>query len=175
LIGSNPYNRNSRGAESGTFGEKYVVRYSFIEFHGFVNDNVATETKLSEKDVKVMLVAMWRGTDSLSTTSKFGQRSRLLIKVNYKMNGYIGDLDRKCELEVQSQNGPLENISQTLLNITKLCDMLKKNIGIIESIQYAYNSELRCSYDDKILNFDEAMDAWKKDHHLEIPISKLSL
>ena len=33
------------GAESGTFGEKYMVRYSFIEFHGFVNNNVAKEVE----------------------------------------------------------------------------------------------------------------------------------
>ena len=77
------------GAKAGTFGEKNIVRYSFIEFHGFVNNNVAREVDLSEEDVKNMLVAMWKGTNSLSTSSKFGQQSRLLIKVNYKEDGYV--------------------------------------------------------------------------------------
>jgi CRISPR-associated protein Csh2 len=163
-----------RGAESGTFGEKYVVRYSFIEFHGFVNNNVANEASLTEQDVNDMMIAMWRGTDSLSTSSKFGQKSRLLIKVNYKDNGYIGDLDQKCELE--NQKATLENISQMSLNIYWLCNLLERNSEIIESIEYDYNSELRCRYDGDIRNnFEEALNDWKDKSKVKIPISRLSL
>jgi CRISPR-associated protein Csh2 len=163
-----------RGAESGTFGQKYVIRYSFIEFHGFVNNNVANEAGLMEQDVKDMMIAMWRGTDSLSTSSKFGQKSRLLIRVNYKKNGYIGDLDRKCELENEKET--LENISQVSLNISQLCNLLEKNSEIIESIEYNYNSELRCKYDGEMRNnFEEALNDWKTKKNIGIVISRLSL
>jgi CRISPR-associated protein Csh2 len=162
-----------KGAESGTFGEKYVVRYSFIEFHGFVNNNVATETNLTEQDVEDMITAMWKGTDSLSTSSKFGQKSRLLIKVNYQDNGYIGDLDRKCEIEVQDQSGPLSDISQMSLNIDRLYDLLEKNSEIIESIEYYCNSELTCKYDKNEQPFSDALQAWHDKTH--VPISKLPI
>jgi CRISPR-associated protein Csh2 len=125
-----PNTKNEQGESlGGTFGEKYVVRYSFIEFHGFVNNNVAKEedVDLKESDVTTMLTAMWRGTDSLSTSSKFGQKSRLIIKVNYKNNGYLGDLDLKCKLrhkteilENKEEMSPLENILQVKLNLITL-------------------------------------------------------
>ncbi len=41
----------SRRSESGTFGEKAMVRYSFLPFHGFVNNNVSEEVNLTEKDI----------------------------------------------------------------------------------------------------------------------------
>ena len=89
-----PNTRNEAGiSKGGSFGEKWIVRYAFIQHHGFVNNNIAKNVNLAETDVTAMLNAMWNGTDMLTTTSKFGQKSRLLIKVNYKSNGYIGDLD----------------------------------------------------------------------------------
>jgi CRISPR-associated protein Csh2 len=83
-----PNTKNEQGESlGGTFGEKYVVRYSFIEFHGFVNNNVAKEedVDLKEHDVITMLTAMWRGTDSLSTSSKFGQSVEFLINPRYRI------------------------------------------------------------------------------------------
>ena len=46
-----------------------------------------------------MLTAMWKGTTGLATTSKLGQCSRLLVKVNIKNDGYIGDLTQLNVLE----------------------------------------------------------------------------
>lgn len=165
------------GAESGTFGEKYVVRYSFIEFHGFVNNNVAKEVDLDEQDIKNMLAAMWKGTNSLSTSSKFGQLSRLLIKVNYKKDGYIGDLDLKCKLETDAD--PLENISQMTLNVNELFKILSKNKEIIDSVEYECNSELMCKSDSteeegkESRFFEDVIKAWSDASG--IAISRLNL
>jgi CRISPR-associated protein Csh2 len=158
------------GAESGTFGEKYIVRYSFIEFHGFVNNNVAKEVDLSEEDVNNMLAAMWKGTSSLSTSSKFGQQSRLLVKVNYKDGGYIGDLDLKCKLEANTD--PLESISQVTLDTNELFNMLSKNKGIIDSVEYEDNAELICK-SDKESNFEELVEDWARKN--SIRVSRLNL
>jgi CRISPR-associated protein Csh2 len=151
-----PNTKNEQGESlGGTFGEKYVVRYSFIEFHGFVNNNVAKEedVDLKEHDVITMLTAMWRGTDSLSTSSKFGQKSRLIMKVNYKNNGYLGDLDLKCKLRHKTEISknkeemqPFENILQVKLDLQDLLDMISKNKEIIDSLEYEYNPELLCVY-----------------------------
>lgn len=160
-------------AQGGTFGEKYLVRYSFIEFHGFVNNYVAEEVDLLEEDIKLMLIAMWKGTDSLSTSSKIGQKSRLLIKVNYKEDGYIGDLDLKCKLETDSQ--VLQDITQTTLNVTELFDTLGKNKDILESIEYEYNSELRCKNATTVEDFGDIIKKWSKEKKMENDVIRLNL
>ena len=163
-----------KGAEAGTFGEKFVVRYSFIEFHGFVNNNVAKEVDLTEEDVTNMLTAMWRGTTSLSTSSKYGQQSRLLIKINYKNEGYIGDLDLKSTLE--SSVEPLENLENILqmnLDVTSLLSTIKYNKDLVESIEYEYNPDLSCSIDTKKGNFEEIIKSWAQESRIKI--SKLNL
>lgn len=140
-----------KGAESGTFGEKYIVRYSLVQFHGFVNNHVAKEVDLTEEDVKNMLIAMWRGTDSLSTSSKFGQKARLLVKVNYKKDGYIGDLDLKSTLKntTGKPDEQLENISEVIIDVKQLFETLSENKSIIESIEYEYDSDLICTLTEK--------------------------
>lgn len=144
-------------AKGGGFGEKYVVRYSFIGFHGFINNFVAAETELTEDDIKMMLEALWRGTTTLSTTSKYGQQSRILLKINYKNQGYIGDLDLKLALKPQSE--PLENISQVVLDLNNLFDTLYNNSDIIESIEYESSSELLCSFNNIEKTFDGIVDS----------------
>jgi CRISPR-associated protein Csh2 len=166
----------TRGSESGTFGEKYIIRYSFIQFHGFVNNNVAEEVNLTELDIRDMLTAAWRGTDSLSTSSKFGQKSRLLIKVNYKNNGYIGDLDLKSKLENAQNDGKLvQNVSQIGLNIKDLLELLTKNKLIIESIEYEYNPELLCISNKKD-NFGTLISDWaNKSVNSGVKVNRLNL
>jgi CRISPR-associated protein Csh2 len=157
------------GAKAGTFGEKSVVRYSFIEFHGFVNNNVAKEVNLSEDDVQQMLIGMWKGTDSLTTSSKFGQKSRLLIKVNYKDDGYIGDLDLKCKLE--SKTEIIENISHVTLDVKDLFNVLEKNKNLIESIEYKFDSDLVCHAEIQG-NFETLIKKWSD--KVGIKISRLN-
>ncbi len=160
-------------ATSGTFGEKYIVRYSFIEFHGFVNDIVSRDVNLTERDVKYMLEALWKGTDSLSTSSKFGQKSRLILKVNYKEQGYIGDIDRKCNIEQENSKVVLEHVSQFVLNVDKLLKILQKNKDIIQSIDYECSSELICKYGSKVDTFDNIVEDFKTKEEMEI--TRLSL
>ena len=137
----------ARISKGGSFGEKYIVRYAFIQFHGFVNNNVAKDVDLKEEEIMTMLTAMWNGTDELNTTSKFGQKSRLLVKVNYKDNGYIGDLDLMTKLEQKEEL--LENITQVRLKLDNLLELIESNKDIIESVEYEYNPTLLCTYREK--------------------------
>jgi len=149
-------------ASGGTFGEKSVLRYSFIAFRGFINDIVAAETKLSEDDVMLMLRAMWHGTNNLSTTSKYGQQSRLLVRIVYKgQYTYIGDIDRAIGIDSNGQDvSKFENISQFTLNIDKLIKLFESNADVIEEIQYISNSELACKYQDKVGTFNTLLEQW---------------
>jgi CRISPR-associated protein Csh2 len=166
-----PNTKNEAGiSKGGSFGEKWIVRYAFIQHHGFVNNNIAIDANLTETDVNAMLSAMWNGTDMLATTSKFGQKSRLLVKVNYKGNGYIGDLDLMTRLEHKKEE-TLEDITQITLNLDSLLDTLKNNKTIIDNIEFQYNPVLKCRYGDKIETFGQIIDEWTKDSG--ISISKL--
>jgi CRISPR-associated protein Csh2 len=169
-----PNTKNEAGiSKGGSFGEKWIVRYAFIQHHGFVNNNIAKNVKLTESDVKTMITAMWNGTDALTTTSKFGQKSRLLIKVNYKDNGFIGDLDLMTMLEQNNKEQTLENITQVTLNIDKLLDLLKDNESIIDSVEYKDNPILQCVYYDSKGTFETIIKKWSKDS--KISISNLGL
>ena len=75
-----------------TFREEYVVPYSLIGFYGIINENAAKHTNLTEDDVALLIEGMWEGTKNLISRSKAGQTPRLLMKIEYKVNGYhIGD------------------------------------------------------------------------------------
>ncbi len=136
-----------KGARSGTFGEKSIIKYSLIVFHGFLNQITAKLDKddapLTEEDVMKMMLAMWHGTNELNTSSKFGQISRLLLRIVYSdEHGYIGDLDKKINLA----NSTIENISdlsEADVDATSLISTLNTQVHTIKKIQYACHDSLK--------------------------------
>lgn len=156
-------------AKAGTFGEKSLLRYSFIAFHGFLNDYVARDVDLSEEDVSDMMKAMWFGTTDLSTTSKYGQQSRLLLRVKYKdQHAYIGDLDRMIALETTIDQPKLEEISQLTLNVSELLKVLSDKRSLLKEIQWACHDDLRCKRNDASESFGKLMDAWAKETNVTV-------
>jgi CRISPR-associated protein Csh2 len=148
-------------AKAGTFGEKSILRYSFITFHGFLNDHVAREVNLSEEDVSDMMKAMWFGTTDLSTTSKYGQKARLLLRIKYKNQyAYIGDLDRTVRLESSLGEERLEDISQIILNVSGLFKVLDDNKDSLRGIEWACDDALRCKLDEAQGSFKDLVQAW---------------
>lgn len=167
-----PNTKKEGVSRGGSFGEKWIVRYALIQHKGFVNNNVARDVGLTEKEVGIMLQALWNGTDELATTSKFGQKSRLLIKVNYKDNGILGDFDILTKLERNdAENKPLENITQLILNVDNLLDLLKDNKNLIESVEYQFNSVLKCKYKKQMGTFGDIITKWSGDTN--IPVKRL--
>jgi len=160
-------------AKAGTFGEKSIVRYAFIVFHGFLNDHVAKEVGLSEEDVSDMMKGMWFGTTDLSTTSKYGQKSRLLIRVRYaKPNAYIGDLDQRIHLlpeEEDQEDKELENISQFTLDISPLLNSLAKRKGDLQEIAWCFDSDLRCKLDETQGSLEQLVTDWSKKTGIAAP------
>lgn len=131
------------GKGQQTFREEYVLPYSFICFHGIINDFAAKQTHLSEDDVTLMLKAMWLGTKGLISRSKVGQMPRLLLKIDYAEGGFfIGDLQRlvkviDCEIE--------ENIRDPkdfTLDLSELKKVLENEKNKITNISYKADSRL---------------------------------
>ncbi|MEM0118751.1 MAG: type I-B CRISPR-associated protein Cas7/Csh2 [Conexivisphaerales archaeon] len=144
--------------QGGTFGEKNILKYSLICFHGFLNQAVAKDVGLTEQDIKDMMEAMWYGTNNLSTTSKYGQISRLLVRVIYNEDrAYIGDLDKTLRLNKTSD---LEDISQAGLDISAFLTLLENNRKVIRKVQYAVKDDLTVVMEGKEINADVMIKDW---------------
>ena len=153
--------------KAGTIGDRSVLRYSFIAFHGFINDVVAKETGLTEDEVNAMLKAMWFGTNELATTSKYGQQSRLLLRPCYReLHAYIGDLDRYISLDEEKtkvEHSKLENISQFILKVDDLFSVLTTNVKKIGEIQYVSHDDLKCSWKGRVDTFSKHLSKWHEE------------
>ncbi len=127
-------------AKAGTFGHKNILRYSLILFNGFLNQVPAREVGLSEEDIEDMMIAAWHGTNNLSTTSKYGQISRLLARINYSdEKAYIGDIARG--ISIAKKEG-VEDISEVGLDISGFLSTLSTNKSKIEEVQFAVHNAL---------------------------------
>jgi CRISPR-associated protein Csh2 len=114
-----------------------------------------------------MLKAMWFGTNELATTSKYGQQSRLLLRLCYREpHVYIGDLDRYVSLEekkTEVEPSKLENISQLVLKVDDLFATLTANVKKIDEIQYVSHDDLKCSWRGEVNKFSEHLNKWHKE------------
>jgi len=134
---------SKEGKQQKSFREEYILPYSLICFYGIINENAAKKTNLTERDVKLLLDAMWNGTKNLITRTKVGQTPRLLLKVTYKDSGYhIGDLDKLIELQTSVPHEKLRDISQLSLDITNLVNTLRKHKDKIKSVEYLVDDRL---------------------------------
>jgi len=118
------------GAAQNTFREEYILPYSLIVFYGIINENSATETKLTNDDVELLYEAMWDGTKNLITRSKFEHTPRLLLTVTHSKTGFfIGELDRYVELkrnENIKSDEEIRNTDDYVLDFTGLQAKIKK-------------------------------------------------
>jgi len=141
---------STAGKTQKTFREEYILPYSFIAFHGIINQNAAQHTKMTDNDTALLLEGMWNGTKNLISRSKFGQMPRFLVKVNYRStNFFIGDLDKKIKLTDYDNELKIRSIRDFKLDISTLRDALSDFSDKIESVEY---------FMDKRLNVDIPKD-----------------
>ena len=150
---------SSEGKSQNTFREEYILPYSFINFHGVVNENAAKDTKLTEEDVLLLTKGLWNGTKNLITRSKFGQMPRLLIKVNYKEDNYfIGDINKMIKLVSTKRDELIRDVEDFSLDISDLKNVLSMNKSKIESIEYLVDSRLKFISNDKEAEITDLFD-----------------
>ncbi|MHA1694078.1 MAG: type I-B CRISPR-associated protein Cas7/Csh2 [Candidatus Helarchaeota archaeon] len=129
-----------------TFRDEYIVPYSFIVFHGVINEKTAQYTNLSDEDVYLLMKSMWLGTKNLITRSKFGQMPRFLIKVDYNAEGFfIGDLEKKIRLTGYENIYKIREVKDFILDIDELIQSFNQYSENIDNIYYLADSKLRLS------------------------------
>lgn len=132
------------GKKQATFREEYILPYSFIAFHGIVNQNAAKHTGMTVEDEKLLLEAMWLGTKNLISRSKFGQLPRLLVKITYKTPGFfIGDLDKKIKLTEFDNELKIRSIKDFKVDLSELIVAINTHNKHVDSIEYIKDSGLR--------------------------------
>ncbi len=145
-----------------TFREEYFLSYSLISFYGIVNENAAAHTNLQEKDVDLLLEAMWKGTKSLISRSKAGQMPRVLLRVVYKDKDYhIGELDKYVSLYKKDESlrdEELRDIGQVQIDITGLLNKLSANRDKVDRIEYAIDSRVELIMNADSYSITEKME-----------------
>jgi len=127
---------SKEGAKQKTFREEYQLPYSFIAFHGIVNEKAAAHTGLTEEDIAELMQGIWQGTKNLISRSKFGQMPRLLLKVTYKESGFfIGDLDKRISITGCENELKIRSLKDFKLDTTELIKVLELNKDRIEKIE----------------------------------------
>jgi CRISPR-associated protein Csh2 len=141
---------------AGTFTEAYILPYSLIAFYGVVNENAAKDTKLTGKDVELLLESLWNGTKNLISRSKVGQMPRLLLQVVYKEKNYhIGELDHRIKLITDKEGEEIRRIEEVKLDVTELAEVLEENKEKIEKICYAKDKYFELLKDRISVEVDE--------------------
>jgi CRISPR-associated protein Csh2 len=134
---------SNEGANQQTFREEYILPYSLICFHGIINENAAKETRLTDEDVEELKKAMWEGTKNLISRSKFEHSPQMLIEVKYKdENFFIGELDKYISFDSDLPDEKIRDISDGILNLNRLKEVLEQNKDKIESVELKQNNRV---------------------------------
>lgn len=86
-------------ARQRTFRREFIVPYALIGFYGVINEHLAQETGLTERDVDLLMEALWYGTMSLHSRSKAFHHPRLLLRFDFKNEVQCGYFLDRIELE----------------------------------------------------------------------------
>jgi len=163
LQGTAAFARNE-GDTQRSFSERWYLPYSCIVFYGIVNQNAAKESFLSEKDLKHFFEALWNGTKNLITRSKMEQLPRLLIDVVYNdhENFHIGELDKAIKLVSDIPDEKIRGISDFVLEISELKELLEKYTDKIKEIRYRIDPRLKLTSDGKPFKIENLIDGKMK-------------
>jgi CRISPR-associated protein Csh2 len=86
-------------ARQKTFRREFIVPYALIGFYGVINENLARETGLTEKDVELLMEALWQGTLTLHSRSKAFHHPRLLLRFDFTNEVQCGYFLDRVELK----------------------------------------------------------------------------
>jgi CRISPR-associated protein Csh2 len=129
-----------------TFRTEYKIPYALIGFNGIINEKSAQYSLMTEEDKNLLKEAIWDGTKSLISRSKFGQTPILLMTIDYKDAFYIGNLRQRLKLITSGLNEmQIRGLSDYKLDVTDLVTVLKENKDKIESIDFVVDTRLKMS------------------------------
>lgn len=158
----------------GAMGSFHILDYSLLAFEGVICPNLAEKTELTEKDITLLFKAMWWGTKTLNTRTKFNHLPLLLLIFKSKTNEFlIGDLAYRLKIVGNSPNFTiiLDDLIDRIIEF-KISDDKKNITHPIIEVEYYQDPQVKLGYkDQRSQSFGEI---WPADLEL-ITLKKLSL
>lgn len=135
---------SGEGDEQGTFATDNRLQYAIVPFHGIVNEVGAESTGLTSEDVERLDTLCWRALKNQTLTrSKKGHQPRLYLRVEYSTDEFhIGTLDDGLSLEQNKQDTELRNITDVVLGVSELLDVLGDHSEHIETVHVTADRHL---------------------------------
>jgi len=125
-----------QGKETGGFDlDDHRIKYGIFPFHGVVNEHGASDTDLTQTDVKRLDTLCWRAMKNQTLSrSKVGQAPRLYVRVEYTDGFHSGDLHNTLELDTDLPDDELRNVTDVRLDVSDLLTHLESISEHIETV-----------------------------------------
>ncbi len=135
------------GKTQGTIWTMYYLPFAVFAMSGIVNSALAERSGMNEKDLDLLLEALWKGTIKRQGRGRGIQQPLLLLCVEYKDNFFrLGYLEERVSIfpdrEVWLGENPPTSIREVRLNITDLAAELEKNQERTSRIRWWKHGEI---------------------------------
>lgn len=146
---------SKKGATQKSFAERWILPYALIAGYGVVNEVAAKTTKLTDKDVDLLLEGLWRGTNNLNTHSKMGHQSLLLLRISYQSGIRIGALPERIRLVSDKQDTAIRSSQDYHVDITSLLSAIRAAHEKIVGVDVLQDDRLVLTADNQRGSFAE--------------------
>jgi CRISPR-associated protein Csh2 len=142
----------TEGKTQGTIWTTYIVPFAVFAMPGVINSSIAKDTGMDQKDVEVLLEALWKGTQYRQARGRGIQQPLFLVHAEYSDPFFrIGYLEEFIELKPSGREewlgpNPPSSLAEVTLDVTRLGEVLspKGQFGDrIARIRYWVNPELK--------------------------------
>ncbi|MEF8848985.1 MAG: type I-B CRISPR-associated protein Cas7/Csh2 [Candidatus Thermoplasmatota archaeon] len=123
----------------GAIATSSQVPYALFSTIGYINPKTAEINKTKQKDLELMLKALWNQINLINTRSKTGQTSRLLLIINYKdAISKISDIESLIKLKDEKRGTKYREFKdiQKDLDFSNFVNVIHENKEYLKSIQY---------------------------------------
>lgn len=123
----------------GAIATRYIVPYSLVQAHAWVNPFNAQITKLTDDDVLLMLKSLWNEVNSKNTTSKTDQTSLLILQIIYaNENDKLYGVDRFIKIKSEKQEEQIRSLDELELDF----EGLKNALSSPKVVKLKYYTEI---------------------------------
>ncbi|OKY78758.1 MAG: CRISPR-Cas system related protein Cas7, RAMP superfamily [Candidatus Methanohalarchaeum thermophilum] len=122
----------------GAIATNSQVPYALFSTIGYINPKTAEINGTKQKDIYLMLEALWNKINLINTRSKAGQTSRLLLKINYSDGvSKMSDIEKLVKVDSNEEQDYREfSEIEEDLDFNPLVEAVNKNSDKLDSIEY---------------------------------------
>ena len=129
--------------------DDHRIKYGIFPFHGLIDENGATDTRLTETDVERLDTLCWRSLKNQTISrSKIGQEPRLYVRVEYDTDSFhVGDLHNRVQLDADTTaaHAELRSVDQLTLDVGDLIWAIREHAPHIETVHTVGSDRLQIS------------------------------